>query len=54
LPALGDAFAAGDAVVDPVDRQLACRHCDLMTLCRIHEQPLQPAADPNEEGGGDE
>lgn len=38
LPALGDAFARGDAAVDPVDRELACRYCDLKSLCRILEQ----------------
>lgn len=35
LPALGDAFADGQAVVDPVDQRRACRYCDLATLCRI-------------------
>jgi len=38
LPALGDAFVHGVAVVDPVDVELACRYCDLMGLCRILEQ----------------
>jgi len=38
LPALGDAFARGDAQVDPVDAELACRYCDLMSLCRILEK----------------
>jgi ATP-dependent helicase/DNAse subunit B len=39
LPALGDAFVDGCAVVDPVDPQQACQYCDLVTLCRISAQP---------------
>ena len=38
LPALGDAFARGDATVDPVDPEIACKYCDLKGLCRILEQ----------------
>ena len=38
LPALGDAFARGDAAVDPVDPKLACQYCDLTGLCRILER----------------
>ncbi len=38
LPALGDAFTRGDAAVDPVDPELACKYCDLKGLCRILEQ----------------
>lgn len=38
LPALGDAFVEGQAVVDPVDAQKACAYCDLMTLCRIGDR----------------
>lgn len=38
LPALGDAFVAGRAAVDPVDSKQACAYCDLATLCRIAEQ----------------
>ncbi len=47
LPALGDAFARGDAAVDPVDPELACQYCDLKALCRILEQrcALQEADD---------
>lgn len=47
LPALGDAFAAGVAAVDPVDPVLACQYCDLTGLCRILEQEtlLREAAD---------
>jgi len=47
LDALGHAFAEGDAAVDPVDPQKACRNCDLAPLCRIDENPLLHA----EEGG---
>lgn len=42
LPALGDAFVAGKAAVDPIDRELACTYCDLKPLCRIDEQEQQP------------
>jgi len=38
LPDLGDAFAHGDALVDPVDPELACKYCDLKGLCRILER----------------
>ena len=37
LERLGNAFAAGDAEVDPVSPEAACRYCDLAPLCRIHE-----------------
>jgi ATP-dependent helicase/nuclease subunit B len=37
LPDLGDAFARGDASVDPVDPELACKYCDLKSLCRVLE-----------------
>ncbi len=37
LPDLGDAFMDGQAIVDPYDRSKACRYCDLMPLCRLHE-----------------
>ena len=40
LPRLGDAFARGDAAVDPVDVELACKYCDLKGLCRILEQDV--------------
>ncbi len=38
LPELGDAFAQGEALVDPVDPELACKYCDLKGLCRIQER----------------
>lgn len=38
LPDLGDAFARGEASVDPVDPKLACQYCDLTGLCRILER----------------
>jgi len=38
LTALGDAFVRGDAVVDPVESDLACKYCDLTGLCRILDQ----------------
>ena len=37
LERLGNAFVDGDAIVDPVSREAACRFCDLVSLCRIHE-----------------
>lgn len=42
LPALGDAFAKGDALVDPVDPKLACQYCDLTGFCRILERGNLP------------
>jgi len=36
--ALGAAFAAGDARVDPKEALKTCRLCDLQTLCRVHEK----------------
>lgn len=38
LPSLGDAFARGEASVDPADIDLACKYCDLKGFCRILEQ----------------
>jgi ATP-dependent helicase/DNAse subunit B len=38
LPELGNAFARGEALVDPVDPDLACKYCDLKGLCRIMEK----------------
>lgn len=50
LPALGDAFAGGEAQVDPVDQKLACTYCDLAALCRVSELERVPL---NPEGGDD-
>jgi ATP-dependent helicase/nuclease subunit B len=36
--ALGAAFAAGDARVDPKEALKTCRLCDLQTLCRVYEK----------------
>lgn len=36
--ALGAAFAAGDARVDPKNELKTCRRCDLQTLCRVYEK----------------
>jgi ATP-dependent helicase/nuclease subunit B len=36
--ALGAAFAAGDAHVDPKDALKTCRLCELQTLCRVYEK----------------
>ncbi len=40
LSALGNAFARGDAIVDPVNPDLSCKYCDLKGLCRILEQEM--------------
>ncbi len=50
LGKLGDAFAGGEAAVDPVDRAKTCRYCDLVPLCRI----LERGALTDSEEGGDE
>jgi RecB family exonuclease len=36
--ALGRAFAAGDARVDPKEDLKTCRLCELQTLCRVYEK----------------
>jgi hypothetical protein len=36
--ALGRAFAAGEARVDPKNDLATCRLCDLQTLCRVYEK----------------
>jgi len=36
--ALGEAFAAGNAHVDPKENLKTCRRCDLQTLCRVYEK----------------
>lgn len=38
---LSEEFAAGQAAVDPVDKQKACTYCDLQPLCRIAEKGLE-------------
>ncbi len=35
LPLLGNAFADGEAAVDPVDPERTCQYCDLTSFCRI-------------------
>jgi len=40
---LADEFAAGSAQVDPLP--VACRHCHLSTLCRVHERKIQLEAE---------
>lgn len=52
LPGLGDDFVDGNAVVDPVDPQRACKYCDLQTLCRIGPQP--ESAEVTGEGDSDD
>lgn len=48
LPALGEAFVAGVAAVDPIDSVKTCQHCDLPTLCRIQDSA------PQRSGEGDD
>ncbi len=38
VEALGTAFAAGDARVDPKKGARTCSYCDLQPLCRVHER----------------
>lgn len=38
IEALGAAFAAGDARVDPKNELATCRLCQLQTLCRVYEK----------------
>lgn len=38
LETLAQAFAAGEARVDPKDGLSTCRGCDLQPLCRVHER----------------
>jgi probable DNA repair protein len=49
LHTLAEAFATGDAHVDPVEPRKTCAHCDLVPFCRIHDQ--RPEAG---RGGDDE
>ncbi len=45
LEALAAGFAAGEAAVDPVSREDACRFCDLGGFCRIAERQCEEASD---------
>ncbi|OGA08281.1 MAG: hypothetical protein A3D95_08160 [Betaproteobacteria bacterium RIFCSPHIGHO2_12_FULL_69_13] len=49
LESLAQGFSSGDARVDPRDGLKTCRHCDLHTLCRVHER-LSALADEEGEG----
>ncbi len=49
LEALAQGFSSGDARVDPRDGLKTCRHCDLHTLCRVHER-LSALAEEGEDG----
>ncbi len=42
LEQLASDFVAGQAAVDPVDVEIACRFCDLNGLCRIAEAQPEP------------
>jgi hypothetical protein len=48
LEALGQAFAAGFARVDPKRYPATCRHCDQSPLCRIHERVGLGPTEPEE------
>jgi len=45
LEALGQAYAAGDARVDPKRDEETCRYCDLKPLCRINERSPSAVAE---------
>ena len=51
---LGREFAAGEATVDPKQRQQTCRYCDLAPLCRVHEKfsALELEGDDGADGTG--
>jgi probable DNA repair protein len=48
--ALGAAFAAGEAAVDPKRDLQTCERCDLQTLCRVYEK-FNVLRELEEEGG---
>lgn len=50
LTALGDAFADGVAVVDPVEHRKTCRYCDLVPFCRILESGPAMMAGAGDDG----
>ncbi len=49
LETLGQAYAAGDARVDPKRGEETCRYCDLKPLCRINER--SPSSQPRQGRG---
>ncbi len=49
---LAEAFAAGEAPVDPKKRFASCRHCELGPLCRVSERAGGAAGDDDEPEGG--
>jgi probable DNA repair protein len=53
LDALGEAFAGGDARVDPKDESQTCRRCDQQVFCRIAEKRPWVNAEPDEEADED-
>ena len=53
LDALGTAFAAGDARVDPKALAKTCRYCDLQPLCRVHEKLSALALEDGAGAAGD-
>ena len=42
-------FVAGNATVDPRDREQTCKNCGLHTLCRIAE--FEAAGDDEDDAG---
>jgi hypothetical protein len=53
LTQLADAYASGDARVDP-KRAQTCEYCHLSTLCRIHELRGAELEEAETEAGDDE
>jgi RecB family exonuclease len=49
--ALGGAFAAGEAAVDPKRELTTCRYCALHTLCRVYEKANVLSEGPEEREG---
>jgi hypothetical protein len=49
VEALGGAFLAGDARVDPKNGSKTCKYCDLGPLCRIRERDEASLVDREEE-----
>ncbi|HSS26436.1 MAG TPA: PD-(D/E)XK nuclease family protein, partial [Usitatibacter sp.] len=54
LDRLGQAFAAGDARVDPKNLRVSCKQCEQHALCRVAEKAPFGAAVGDDEGEADD